>query len=79
LEFDFFKLEFYNLETRSILLCIASFVAGFIDAIVGGGGLVQTPAVLILLPTQSEATIIGTLKFQDLVEQTYHYFKKSNR
>ena len=33
-----------------ILLCIASFIAGFIDAIVGGGGLIQTPAALILLP-----------------------------
>ena len=25
-----------------ILLCIAAFAAGFIDAIVGGGGLIQT-------------------------------------
>jgi uncharacterized membrane protein YfcA len=26
-----------------ILLCAAAFAAGFIDAIVGGGGLIQTP------------------------------------
>ena len=45
-----------------VLLCIASFVAGFVDAIVGGGGLIQTPAALILLPAQSVASIIGTLK-----------------
>src|SRR5215203_5653870 len=31
------------------MLCMAAFAAGFIDAIVGGGGLVQTPATLIVL------------------------------
>jgi uncharacterized membrane protein YfcA len=45
-----------------ILLCIASFAAGFIDAIVGGGGLIQTPVALILLPNVSVSSIIGTLK-----------------
>ena len=45
-----------------IFLCIASFIAGFIDAIVGGGGLIQTPAAFILMPAQNVATIIGTLK-----------------
>ena len=45
-----------------ILLCIASFFAGFIDAIVGGGGLIQTPVALILLPNLAVSTIIGTLK-----------------
>ncbi len=63
-----------------ILLCIASFVAGFIDAIVGGGGLIQTPAALILMPTQSVATIIGTLKipgFSGTSMATYQYLKKA--
>jgi hypothetical protein len=41
------------------LLCVAAFAAGFI-AIVGGGGLIQTPWI-ILLPTC--LTVIGTLKF----------------
>jgi uncharacterized membrane protein YfcA len=45
-----------------ILLCVAAFAAGFIDAIVGGGGLIQTPAGLILLPNLPVATVIGTLK-----------------
>ncbi|WP_207493530.1 TSUP family transporter [Aridibaculum aurantiacum] len=45
-----------------ILLCIAAFAAGFIDAIVGGGGLIQTPAGLVLLPALPVATVIGTLK-----------------
>jgi hypothetical protein len=45
-----------------ILLCIASFFAGFVDAIVGGGGLIQTPVALILLPNLAVSSIIGSLK-----------------
>jgi uncharacterized membrane protein YfcA len=45
-----------------ILLCIIAFFAGFVDAIVGGGGLIQTPAGLILLPNNSVAEVIGSLK-----------------
>ena len=43
-------------------LCLAAFAAGFIDAIVGGGGLIQTPMGLILLPNLPVSTVIGTLK-----------------
>lgn len=45
-----------------IILCIASFFAGFVDAIVGGGGLIQTPVALILLPNFAVSSIIGSLK-----------------
>ena len=45
-----------------IILCIAAFVAGFIDSIVGGGGLVQTPATLITLSQYPIATLLGTTK-----------------
>jgi uncharacterized membrane protein YfcA len=51
------------METYIILLCAAAFAAGFIDAIVGGGGLIQTPAGLILLPNLPVSTVIGTLKY----------------
>lgn len=44
------------------LLCAAAFLAGFVDAVVGGGGLIQTPFALILLPAHPVATIIGSLK-----------------
>ncbi len=44
------------------LLCLAAFLAGFIDAIVGGGGLIQTPAALVLLPQHAVSTLIGTVK-----------------
>ena len=45
-----------------IFLCIAAFCAGFIDAIVGGGGLIQTPAALILLSAHPVAAVIATTK-----------------
>ena len=45
-----------------LFLCLAAFVAGFVDAVVGGGGLIQTPMGLILLPNLPVATVIGTLK-----------------
>lgn len=45
-----------------VLLCIASFFSGFVDAIVGGGGLIQTPVALILLPNLAVSSIIGSLK-----------------
>jgi uncharacterized membrane protein YfcA len=51
------------METYIIIaLCIASFFAGFVDAIVGGGGLIQTPVALILMPNLAVSTIIGSLK-----------------
>jgi uncharacterized protein len=50
------------MTTELILLCVAAFLAGFVDAIVGGGGLIQTPAALILLPAYPVASVIGTLK-----------------
>ena len=39
-----------------------AFLAGFTDAIAGGGGLIQTPAALVLLPQYPLATVLGTLK-----------------
>ena len=45
-----------------ILLCLFAFAAGFVDAIAGGGGLIQTPAAMIMLPQYPVATILGTMK-----------------
>lgn len=45
-----------------IFLCIASFLAGFIDAIAGGGGLIQTPVAMILLPNFPVSSLLGSLK-----------------
>ena len=46
-----------------ILLVGAAFVAGWVDAVVGGGGLIQLPALLIGLPASTPpAEILGTNK-----------------
>jgi uncharacterized protein len=47
-------------------LCGFAFLAGFIDSIVGGGGLIQTPAMLITLPHQPVAAIMGTAKISSI-------------
>jgi uncharacterized protein len=44
-------------------LCGFAFLAGFVDAVVGGGGLVQIPALFVLMPQLSPATLFGTNKF----------------
>lgn len=45
------------------LLVAAAFVAGWVDSIVGGGGLIQLPSLLIGLPAETPvATIAGTNK-----------------
>ncbi|HKX86512.1 MAG TPA: TSUP family transporter [Flavobacterium sp.] len=62
-----------------IILCLASFLAGFIDAIAGGGGLIQTPIALILLPHQPVANLMGSLKipgFTGTSIASLHYLKE---
>jgi len=44
------------------IACTAAFAAGFIDAVVGGGGLVQTPVLLVTFPNLPVASILGTVK-----------------
>ena len=60
-------MEFLNTFTEIsfltiIALMILSFSAGFIDSIVGGGGLIQVPALLINLPNNPLPTLLGTNK-----------------
>ena len=52
--------------TEIALLCAFSMAAGFVDAVVGGGGLIQLPAALLLLPGVSYPTLLGTNKFAAL-------------
>jgi uncharacterized protein len=62
-----------------VLLCVFAFAAGFVDAIVGGGGLVQLPALLILLPSHAIPTIFGTNKCSSIAGTamaTWRYSRK---
>lgn len=60
-----------------VLLCIVSFLAGFIDSIVGGGGLLQTPAMLIILPQYPIATLFGTTKIPSITGTAFAAYKYS--
>ena len=62
-----------------ILLCVAGFATGFIDTIIGGGGMIQTTVGLILLPNFPVSTLIGTLKvpaFSGTSFAAFQYLKK---
>lgn len=52
-----------------LFLCLAALVAGAVDAVVGGGGLIQLPALLLIAPggqplyalaTNKVASVVGT-------------------
>ena len=45
-----------------LALCAFAMLAGWIDAVSGGGGLVQLPALLILLPGATPAQVLATNK-----------------
>jgi uncharacterized membrane protein YfcA len=53
-----------------LTLCGFAFVAGLVDAVVGGGGLIQLPALLIMLPQTAIASILGTSKFVSIAGTT---------
>ncbi|MCG6932701.1 MAG: TSUP family transporter [Gallionella sp.] len=48
------------------ILCAFAYCAGMIDAVVGGGGLIQIPALLNVFPGSQAATIFGTNKFSSV-------------
>lgn len=51
------------LDISFILLLFIGFLAGLMDSAVGGGGLLQIPALFSLLPNTPIATVFGTNKF----------------
>ena len=44
------------------ILTLASLLAGFVDSIVGGGGLIMVPALFAVFPTTQPATLFGLNK-----------------
>jgi uncharacterized protein len=52
-----------------LVLC-AAFFAGFVDAIVGGGGLIQLPALLAGYPSSAPAVLLGTNKLGSICGTT---------
>lgn len=52
------------------LLGLAALAAGFVDAVVGGGGLVQLPALLLGLPGAAPVQILATNKLASICGTT---------
>jgi uncharacterized membrane protein YfcA len=52
------------------LLAVAAFVAGLVDAVVGGGGLIQIPAIFAVFPKEVPATLLGTNKLASMCGTT---------
>ena len=62
----------------AIFLAIASGFAGFVDAMAGGGGLIQLPALILGLPNKELPLILGTNKVPSALGTTAaarNYFK----
>lgn len=62
-----------------VLATLASALAGFIDSIVGGGGLVLLPALFALYPTATPATLLGTNKSASVWGTTFATWQYSRR
>lgn len=49
-----------------LFMGLAAFAAGWIDAVVGGGGLIQLPALLLGFPGAAPAQLLATNKFASI-------------
>ena len=53
----------HDVGLATLIVCIAAaFLAGFVDAVAGGGGLIQLPVLLSVFPHLPLATVSGTNK-----------------
>jgi uncharacterized membrane protein YfcA len=52
-----------ELSVDLLLVLVAAFAAGLIDAMVGGGGMIQIPALFAVYPNVPPAALLGTSKF----------------
>jgi len=53
------------------LLCVFAYLAGLVDSAVGGGGLVQIPALFAILPRELPVTLLGSNKFTSALGTTF--------
>lgn len=54
-------------EFLILALGLAALFAGFVDSVVGGGGLIQLPALLMAFPSSPMGTLFGTNKLASIV------------
>ena len=56
--------------TEVAVLCGFAFFAGLVDAVAGGGGLIQVPALFAVFPSLPPAVLLGTNKFSAITGTT---------
>jgi uncharacterized membrane protein YfcA len=67
------------MEVELVLLGFGAFLAGFVDAVVGGGGLIQLPLLLAVFPATPIAILFGTNKLSSVagtLSATVHYGRR---
>lgn len=64
------------ISTLILLTCLA-FVAGFIDSVAGGGGLIQLPSLLIFFPKTPLPALFGTNKISALAGTSFAAWRYS--
>lgn len=71
--------EWLDLLGPWLFLLPAAFLAGLVDAVVGGGGLIQIPALFAAYPQAAPATLFGTNKMSSIcgtLSATARYLKR---
>ena len=63
--------------TVFLFMAFASFSAGLVDSMAGGGGLIQIPSLFSLFPSTSHATLFGTNKLSSIVGTSSAAFRFS--
>jgi len=62
------QIQLVDVSIWLVAICVAAaFLAGFVDAVAGGGGLIQLPILLWTFPNASLASILGTNKAVSIV------------
>ena len=56
--------------TEVVALCAFAFLAGLVDAVAGGGGLIQVPALFAVFPALPPSILLGTNKFSAITGTT---------
>ena len=59
-----------DIDSFFLILGLAAFCAGYVDAVVGGGGLIQIPALFAAFPGVQPAVLFGTNKVASIVGTT---------
>ena len=56
--------------TEVVALCVFAFLAGLVDAVAGGGGLIQVPALFAVFPSLPPPILLGANKFSAITGTT---------